>query len=81
MGLFEIAQYGVAIFSIAALVYVITFVVKRFMDFLTKQEDNFHKIITNHLDTDTKAKNKLEQSNVGLTKSIDQLTHFLSNHK
>ena len=77
MQIFEIAQFGVAIFSVGTLAYVITFVVKRFLDFQRKQEDNFNEIIKNHLHTDSEAKNKLEQSQVGLTKMIEQLIRFL----
>ena len=80
MELIEMAQFGVAIFSVGVLAYVITFVVNKFLEFQRKQEDNFNEIIKNHLDTDTQAKNKLEQSNIALIKSIEYLTKFLSNH-
>lgn len=77
MELFELSQFGVAIFAVGALAYVITFVVKRFLDFLQKQEDNFTEIIKNHISDDTKAKNKLEQANIGLTNAVEQLIRFL----
>lgn len=77
MELFELANYGVAVFAIGCLAYVITFVVKRFLDFQQRQEDNFSTIIKNHISDDTKAKNRLEQSHVGLTKAIEQLIRFL----
>jgi len=82
MTLFDLANYGVAIFAVGCLVYVITFVVSKFLKFQEKQEDNFNEIIRNHISDDTKAKNRLEQSNVGLTKVIEQLIRFLeSNNK
>lgn len=77
MDLYNLAQFGVAIFAVGALAYVITFVVKRFLDFLTRQENNFTEIIKNHLHSDTDAKNKLEQSNSALTKAVEQLIRFL----
>ena len=77
MNLFDLANYGVAIFAIGCLAYVITFVVKRFLDFQRRQEDNFSEIIKNHLHSDMEAKNKLEQSNIGLIKMIEQLIRFL----
>ena len=77
MDLFNLAQFGVAIFSVGCLAYVITFVVKRFLDFQKRQEDNFNDIITNHLHSDMEAKNKLEQSQIGLTNMIEQMIRFL----
>ena len=73
----DFAQYGIAIFSVGALVYVITFVVKKFLDFLKTQEESFNCIITNHLHDDMIAKNKLEASNISLTKAIEQLVRLL----
>lgn len=77
MDLYNLAQFGVAIFSVGCLAYVITFVVNKFLDFQKKQEDNFTDIIKNHISDDTKAKNRLEQANVGLTKAVEQLIRFL----
>lgn len=77
MDLFQLAQFGIAIFSVGCLAYVITFVVRKFLDFQTRQEDNFTAIIKNHISDDTKAKNRLEQSNVALTKAVEQLIRFL----
>ncbi|XOB41806.1 MAG: hypothetical protein ACKKMS_00180 [Candidatus Nealsonbacteria bacterium] len=77
MNLFELAQFGVAIFAVGCLAYVITFVVKKFLDFLKRQEDNFTDIIKNHISDDTEAKKQLEKSHVGLTKVIEQLLRFL----
>jgi len=78
--LYDIAQFGVAIFAVGVLAYVITFVVKRFLDFQRKQEDNFNEIIRNHLQHDTEAKNRLQQSQIELTKMIEQLIRFLENN-
>jgi len=77
MNLYDLAQFGVAIFSVGCLAYVITYVVNKFLSFQKRQEDNFNEIIKNHLNHDMEAKNKLEQSNIGLTKVIEQLTRFL----
>lgn len=76
MDLYNLAQFGVAIFSVGALVYVITFVVKRFLDFLKQQEDNFNLIIKNHLHSDTEAKNELKNSNFALTKAVEHLIRY-----
>lgn len=77
MVIFELAQFGVAIFAVGCLAYVVVVVVNKFLGFLKIQEGNFNEIIKNHLKHDTEAKNKLEQSNIGLTKGIEQLTRFL----
>ena len=77
MNLYDLAQFGVAIFSVGVLGYVITFVVTKFLDFQRKQEDNFSEIIKNHMHNDMESKNKLEQSQVGLTRAVEQLIRFL----
>ena len=58
-------------------IIVLLLVVREFLKFVKHQEDNFSEIIKNHLHSDTEAKNKLEQSNTGLTKMIEQLIRFL----
>lgn len=77
MDLYNLAQFGIGIFSVGCLAYVITFVVKRFLDFQKRQEDNFTDIIKNHISDNTEATNRLNQSNILLTKAVEQLIRFL----
>ena len=73
MPLIEFAQFGAVIFIAA----VLAFAIKWFLGFAKRQEDNFIEVITNHLKHDTEAKNKLEQSNVAMTKVLEQLIRWL----
>ena len=73
MNLVDFVQLGVGGIAIAALIIV----VKEFLKFLKKQEDNFTDVIKNHLHTDVEAKNKLEQAQVRLADMIEQLLRFL----
>jgi len=76
MQLIDFLQLGIGGIAIVALVII----VKEFLKFLKHQEDNFTTVISNHLHTDTEAKNKLEQSQLGLTSMIEQLIKFLKKH-
>lgn len=87
----DFIQLGIAGIALIVLLLVVRDVMKnnkeimnhiaekdtRFIEFIKKQEDNFNDMTKNHLHADTEAKNKLEQSNAGLTKVIDQLIRFL----
>jgi hypothetical protein len=73
MNLVDFIQLGVGGIAIVALVIV----VKEFLKFLKKQEDNFTEVIKNHLHTDTEAKNQMNNSFTKLTAVIDQLLRFL----
>jgi len=66
MNLIDYAQFGVAVFSIAALVYVIS----KFLKFMEIQERNFKDTIDNHLEAQRKANNEL-------TAAIKELLDFL----
>jgi hypothetical protein len=66
MNLTDYAQFGVAIFSIAALAYVIS----KFLKFMEIQERNFKDTIDNHLEAQRKANNEL-------TAAIRELLDFL----
>lgn len=74
MSLVDLAQFGAVIF-IAGVLY---FVIKEFLKFMRKQEDNFTEIIKNHLHDDTEAKNKLEQSHLKLAMMIEHLIKWLA---
>ena len=73
MNLLDYAQFGVAIFAIACL----GFVIKQFISFLKKQEDNFTEIIKNHLKHSTEAEKEVATSNIEMTTVIKQLIRFL----
>jgi len=53
----ELAQFGVAIFSMGVLGYVINL----FMKFMQKQEDSFTELVKNHLDHNTATLNDLKE--------------------
>ena len=65
----DFAQFGVAIFSMA----VLGFVIREFLKFAKNQENNFVGVIKNHLRHSTKATNKLE-------KTVKELIIFLKNN-
>lgn len=73
MELFDLSQFGVAIFSMG----VLSFVIKKFLCFMKHQEENFNKIITNHLTESSKASKELEQSHLQLSMTIRELLSFL----
>lgn len=75
--LVEFIQLGVS----GVAIIVIFLIVKEFLSFIHKQENNFSDTINNHIKYDTEAKNKLEKSNEKLTTTIDLLYNFLKNHK
>ena len=77
MNLIDFVQLGVGGIAVVALVIV----VKEFLKFLKRQEDNFTEVIKNHLHTDTEAKNKLEQAQIRLADMIELLLNWLrKNH-
>jgi len=73
MSLLDYAQFGVAIFSIACLGYI----VKLFIGFIKKQEDNFNEVIKNHIKHSTNAETNLEKSNTKMTAVLEQLIRYL----
>lgn len=78
MTIIDYAQFGVAIFSVAALAYVVTFIVKRFLDFLKAQEISFTEIITNHLAESNKILSENTQSAIKLKNAIYNLMKWLN---
>ncbi len=79
MNLVDFIQLGIGGVAIVALVIV----VKEFLKFMKKQEDNFSDLIKNHLHDDIDSRNKLEKSHQRLAMMIEQLIKWLekSNHK
>lgn len=73
MNLFDLSQFGVAIFTVGAMAYMI----KKFLCFMKHQENSFNEIIKNHLHTDTEAKSKLQLSNQELSMVIKELLSFM----
>lgn len=73
MDLFDISQFGIAIFTVGAMVYM----VKKFLCFMKRQEENFTKIITNHLHDSSEANTKLQHSHQELSMVIKELLNFL----
>lgn len=72
MNVFDIAQLGIGIFSIGALIYL----VPKFLKFMERQENNFRETINNHLKDNS-------QSNQNLASVIKELLDYLKsrNHK
>lgn len=73
MDLFDISQFGIAIFTVGVMGYMI----KKFLCFMKRQEENFNRIITNHLTDSAKANKELEQSHLQLSMTIKELLSFL----
>ena len=73
MDLFDLSQFGIAIFTVGAMTYMI----KKFLCFMKHQETNFNKIITNHLHDSTEANNRLERSHQEFSMVIKELLSFL----
>lgn len=71
----EFLEYGVAVVAIGGMIYI----VKKSLCFMKRQEENFHKIITNHLHDNAEANKKLEQSHLQLSMMIKELLSFLRN--
>ena len=72
-------EYGVAIFAIAGMIYL----VKKFLCFAKRQEENCNLLIKNHMHESAEANKKLEQSHLQLSMTIRELLSFLkkSNEK
>lgn len=75
-----LAEYGVAIFSIATMGIMLY----TFLKHLSKKDDNFtttvkdfNVIITNHLSEDKEIKEKLIASNNSLEKTLDRIANKL----
>lgn len=64
-----LAEYGVAIFTIGALVFVIM----KFLKHMQKKDEAFSYVINNHLSEDKEVKEKLVASNQALAKSHERL--------
>lgn len=75
MALLEFANFGAIIFMAA----VLFFVIKEFLKFMKIQEGNFNDLVKNHLDSDTKAKNRMDRSFDKLAHTIDELLKWLKN--
>ncbi len=73
MALLEFAQFGATIF-IAGVLY---FVVKEFLKFMKIQEENTNNLVKNHLDSETKAKLKMQRSFDKLSYTIEELLRWL----
>ena len=73
MDLFNLSQFGVAIFTVGAMTYMI----KKFLCFMKHQEDNFNEIVKNHLHESAEANNELKHSHQELSMVIKELLSFL----
>jgi len=73
MALLEYTQFGVAIFSIAALV----FCVGKFLEFMKQQEVSFKNTVDNHLDSLKEASGVQSRVQGELCKAVDELIRFL----
>ena len=71
--LIDAAQFGVAIFAIAALVFVIV----KFLEFMKKQEENFKDTIDNHLKETSERLNENTTVSKNLNKTVEELLKYL----
>ena len=69
MDLTSFTQIGVAI--------ALVIVVKMFLEFLKRQDDNFTEVIKNHLAHSNKTNDELKNSNLQLKNVIEKLLDFL----
>ena len=76
ISLIEYAQFGVAIFSIGALVFCI----KEFLKFMTKQEESFKNTIDNHLHEAKELSNRQLKASENLNKAVEELLTYLRYH-
>lgn len=76
INLIDYIQLGVAGVAVVAMVMI----VKEFLKFARKQEDNFSEMIRNHLVHDIESKNKLEKSHDRLATMIELLIDWLKNN-
>ena len=73
MNLIKFLDYGVAALAIAALVVITS----RFISFIKKQEDNFSKIIQNHLHDEAEVLSNLRESNIKMGSALDRMSAAL----
>lgn len=73
INLIDYVQLGVAGVAIVAIVII----VKEFLAFVKKQEDNFSELVKNHLEHNTESNNRLERSHDKLATMIDLLIKWL----
>ena len=73
MDLVRYLDYGVAALAIAALVVVTSW----FISFIKKQEDNFSKIIQNHLHDEAEILTDLKESNIKMIAVLENLITLL----
>ena len=73
MEMFELANYGVAIFSVGALVFCI----KEFLKFMTNQEASFKDTIDNHLNSSKEIASEQLKSAQSLSKTVEELLTYL----
>ena len=69
MDITNITQIGVAV--------ALVIVVKEFLKFLKRQDDNFLEIIKNHLKHSDETQQELKESNIQLKNVIERLLDFL----
>lgn len=68
--LLDLAKFGVAIFAIGAICYVVHY----FLKFVKTQEDNFTDLVKNHLNHNNEIMGELKDS-------IKQIYFWLERHK
>jgi hypothetical protein len=73
MNLTDYAQFGIAIFTVGALVFCI----EKFLKFMEKQEESFKDTIDNHLNESAKIATKQLESAQNLNKAVEELLTFL----
>jgi len=76
INLIDFIQLGVAGIAVVAMVII----VKEFLKFARRQEDNFSELIKNHLAHDIESRNQLEKSHDKLATMIELLIQWLKNN-
>jgi len=72
MSLVDFAQFGGVIFLGA----VLAFIVREFLRYLRRQEDNFTNIIRNHLTESNRVLKDLEKTQIKLVKVLEEFLRF-----
>jgi len=74
--LLNYGQLGVGIAAVAAIVMI----VRAFLNSIKNKDEQFTKMITNHLHDDIESRNHLEKSHTRLADMIEQLIRWLEHN-
>lgn len=80
MDLFQLSQFGVAIFSMGVLAYVVKkslCFMRRLVEIHKEESENCSKIVSNHIHENAKAMEEMSNSNAELRAVVKELLGFL----